>query len=134
MHNKSARNAMKLINNYQHFFKDYVKTIKEVSKKSGSEFKQFSSAFASFNGEILEWPFLSRFFIRHFICDPRDGAVTMFCYNKANLPNYSKDRQWSKRVHLTVKTISTNIFRHVNNYIIEEHHGSKEKNVLISGF
>ena len=58
MHNKSARNAMKLINNYQHFFKDYVKTIKEVSKnnyqhffkdyvktikevskKSGSEFK-----------------------------------------------------------------------------------------------
>ena len=39
MHNKSARNTMKLINNYQHFFKDYVKTIKEVSKKSGSEFK-----------------------------------------------------------------------------------------------
>ena len=30
---------------------------------------------------------------------------------------------------LTVKTISTNILRHVNNYIIEKH-GSKEKNVI----
>ena len=27
----------------------------------------------------------------------------------------------------TVKTISTNIFRHVSNYIINKHHGSKEK-------
>ena len=34
---------------------------------------------------------------------------------------------------LTVKTISTNIFRHINNYIIEKH-GSKEKNVIINGF
>ena len=34
---------------------------------------------------------------------------------------------------LTMKTISTNIFRHVNNYIIEKH-GSKEKNVIINGF
>ena len=34
---------------------------------------------------------------------------------------------------LTVKTISTNTFRHVNNYIIEKH-GSKEKNVIINGF
>ena len=33
---------------------------------------------------------------------------------------------------LTVKTISTNIFRHVNNYIMEKH-GLKEKNV-INGF
>ena len=30
---------------------------------------------------------------------------------------------------LTVKTISTSILRHVNNYIIEKH-GSKEKNVI----
>ena len=34
---------------------------------------------------------------------------------------------------LTVKTISTNIFRHVNNYIVEKH-GSKEKDVIINGF
>ena len=33
----------------------------------------------------------------------------------------------------TVKTISTNIFRHVNNYIIEKH-TSKEKNVIIYAF
>ena len=32
---------------------------------------------------------------------------------------------------LTVKTISTNIFRHVHNNIIEKH-GSKEKNVIQS--
>ena len=30
---------MKLINSYQNFFQDYAKTIKEVYKKSGSEFK-----------------------------------------------------------------------------------------------
>ena len=34
---------------------------------------------------------------------------------------------------LTVKTISTNIFRHVNNYIVEKH-GSKEKDDIINGF
>ena len=34
---------------------------------------------------------------------------------------------------LTLKTISTNIFRHVNNGIIEKH-GSKEKNVISNGF
>ena len=34
---------------------------------------------------------------------------------------------------LTVKTISTNLFSHVNNYIIEKH-GSKEENVTINGF
>ena len=38
-----------------------------------------------------------------------------------------------KKNTLTVKTISTNIFRHVNNHIIEKH-GSKEKNVIINGF
>ena len=43
---------------------------------------------------------------------------------------------WSTMIKentLTVKTISTNILRHVNNYIIEKH-GSKEKNVIINGF
>ena len=34
---------------------------------------------------------------------------------------------------LTVETIFTNIFRHVNNYITEKH-GSKEKNGIINGF
>ena len=34
---------------------------------------------------------------------------------------------------LTVKTISTNIFRQVNDYIIEKH-VLKEKNVIINGF
>ena len=33
----------------------------------------------------------------------------------------------------TVKTISANIFRHVNDYITEKHR-SKEKNVIINGF
>ena len=32
----------------------------------------------------------------------------------------------------TVKTISTNIFRHVNDYVTEKHR-SKEKNVIING-
>ena len=38
-----------------------------------------------------------------------------------------------KKNTLIVKNTSTNIFRHVNNYIIEKH-GSKEKNVTINGF
>ena len=38
----------------------------------------------------------------------------------------------NQRESLTVKTISTNIFRHINNYITEKH-GSKEKNVVIKG-
>ena len=33
----------------------------------------------------------------------------------------------------TVKTISKNIFRHVNNYILEKH-GSKEKTVIVNDF
>ena len=38
-----------------------------------------------------------------------------------------------QREYITVKTISTNIFRHIINYIIEKH-GSKEKSVIINGF
>ena len=38
--------------------------------------------------------------------------------------------QSSKRIHLMVESISTNIFRHVNNYI-KEKHGSKEKLFLL---
>ena len=34
---------------------------------------------------------------------------------------------------LTVKTTSTNIFRHVDNNTIEKH-GSKKKNAFINGF
>ena len=54
--------------------------------------------------------------------------------NKATLVNYSKERQSSERIHLTVKAISTNIFIHVNNYIIEKHHRSKGKKCFFNGF
>ena len=35
---------------------------------------------------------------------------------------------------LTVKTVSTSIFRHVNNYMMKKHHGSKEKMFLLMVF
>ena len=34
---------------------------------------------------------------------------------------------------LIVKTISTNIFRYVNNYIVDKHHGLREEDVFING-
>ena len=51
------------------------------------------------------------------------GMVTLFCNIKATM----------KENTLTVKTISTNIFRYVNNYIVDKHHVSKEKDGFIIG-
>ena len=58
-----------------------------------------------------------------------------------NMPNYIQFigavkpfLQSSKRIHLMVEGISTNIFRNVNNYIKEKHHWIERKIVFINRF